>query len=138
MTNFSIIENKISAAKRYLKILERYKKYSQEELIKNIDLRGAVERYLYLATQATIDLAEAVISFKNLRKPTASSECFYILEEEEIIKRELAEKLVKMVGFRNIIVHDYQKIDYDIMYDILINRLKDIEQFLKLIEKTFS
>lgn len=138
MTNFSIIENKISAAKRYLKILERYKKYSQEELIKNIDLRGAVERYLYLATQATIDLAEAVISFKNLRKPTASSECFYILEEEEIIKRELAEKLVKMVGFRNIIAHDYQKIDYDIMYDILINRLKDIEQFLKLIEKTFS
>ena len=138
MTNFSIIENKISAAKRYLKILERYKKYSQEELIKNIDLRGAVERYLYLATQAAIDLAEAVISLKNLRKPTASSECFYILEEEEIIKRELAEKLVKMVGFRNIIAHDYQKIDYDIMYDILINRLKDIEQFLKLIEKTFS
>lgn len=134
MTNFSVIENKISSAKKYLKILKRYKKYSKEEIVKDIDLRGAAERYLYLATQATIDLAEAVISFKGFRKPTTMSENFYILEEEGIIEQELTEKLIKMVGFRNIVAHDYEKIDYDIMYDILENRLSDIEEFLKSIE----
>lgn len=134
MTNFSVIENKISSAKKYLKILKRYKKYSKEEIVKDIDLCGAAERYLYLATQATIDLAGAVISFKGFRKPTTMSENFYILEEEGIIEQELTEKLIKMVGFRNIVAHDYEKIDYDIMYDILENRLRDIEEFLKSIE----
>jgi len=137
MTYSSVIENKISSVKKYLKLLERYKKYSKDEIVKNIDLRGAVERYLYLATQATIDLAEAVISFKEFRKPTTMTENFYILEEEGVIGRELAQNLVNMVGFRNIIAHDYEKIDYDIMYDVLINRLKDIEEFLRAIEKIY-
>jgi hypothetical protein len=49
MTDKNAIENRISAAKKYLKILERYKKYSQAEIEKDVDIKGAVERYLYLA-----------------------------------------------------------------------------------------
>jgi len=75
-----------------------------------------------------------VISFKNLRKPTTTSEAFYILEEEKIIKKRLTEELVKMVGFRNIMAHDYEKVDYNIVYDVLTNKLKDIEKFLKTIK----
>ena len=138
MTNFSVIENKISSAKKYLKILERYKKYSRKEIEKNIDIRGAVERYLYLAVQATIDLAEAVISFKDFRKPTTMGENFSILEEEDIIDKDLTESLIKMVGFRNIIVHDYEKMNYDILYDVLKNKLEDINKFLKSIEKIYK
>ena len=40
-----------------------------------------------------------------------------------------------MVGFRNIVVYDYEKINYDIVYKILQERLKDIEDFLKEISK---
>ncbi len=40
-----------------------------------------------------------------------------------------------MVDFRNIIAHDYKKIDYDIVYDVLQNKLKDIEKFVEEIEK---
>ncbi|MFQ6049886.1 MAG: DUF86 domain-containing protein [Candidatus Paceibacterales bacterium] len=135
MINSAVIENKISSIKKYLKILGRYKKYSQKEIEDNIDLKGAVERYLYLAVQATIDLAEAVISLKNFRKPTTLRENFYILKEEGIINKELTEKLAKMVGFRNIIVHDYEKLDYEIVYDVLKNRLKEIEKFLTEVKK---
>lgn len=134
MTNFAVIENKISSIKKYLKILERYQRYSVQEIEKNVDIRGAVERYLYLVSQATIDLAGAIISFKNLRKPATMSEGFYILNGENIIPNELTEKLVKMVGFRNIIAYDYEKINYDIVYDILHQRLKDIEDFIKMRE----
>jgi len=133
MTNLSIIENKISSIKKYLKILERYQKYSRQELEENIERKGSLERYLYLVIQATIDLAEAFISFKNFRKPTTFKENFQILEEEKIITPELTEKLVKMVGFRNIIAHDYEEINYEIVYDVLQNRLKDIEEFISSI-----
>jgi uncharacterized protein YutE (UPF0331/DUF86 family) len=135
MINFNVIENKISSVQKYLKILERYKEYSREEIEKDIDIRGAVERYLYLAIQSTIAIAEAVISFKNLRKPTTMAESFIILSEEGIIDREFAEKLIKMVGFRNIIAHDYEELNYDIVYDILHQRLKDIEKFIEIIKE---
>jgi len=129
MTNLSVIENKISAAKKYLKILEKYQQYSRAEIENDIDRRGAVERYLYLAVQSAIDLAEAAIAYKNFRKPATLSESFYILEENGIIPRELTEKMVRMTGFRNIVAHDYEKLDYEIVYDVLKNRLRDIGNF---------
>ena len=135
MTNLSTIENKISSIKKHLKILSRYKKYSKDEIEDNLDIRGAVERYLYLAVQATIDLADAIISYKNYRKPTTMSESFHILEEEHIIPNQLKDNLVKMVGFRNVIAHDYEKVNYDIVYDVLHHRLSDIEEFISIAEK---
>jgi len=135
MTNFNILENKVSAIKKYLKILARYQKYSAAEIDKNLDLKGAVERYLYLVVQATIDLADIIISLKKLRKPSSMSESFKILSEENIIESGLRGKLVKMVGFRNVIAHDYEEIDENIVYDVLKNRLKDIREFIKVVEK---
>ncbi len=133
MTNLTVIENRISAVKKYLKILERYKKYSAKKIEEDLDIRGAVERYLYLAIQATIDLAEAVISYKNLRKPSSMSETFHILNEEDIIFPDLKTKMSKMVGFRNIIAHDYEEINYEIVFEILQKGLSDIEEFTKII-----
>jgi len=130
MSNRAIIENKISHIRKYLRILDGYQKYSRKEIEENIDLKGAVERYLYLAVQATIDLSEAAVAYKNFRKPTTMSESFYILNEEKIISNELTEKLVKMTGFRNAVAHDYEKLNYEIVYDVLQNRLKDIEEFI--------
>ncbi len=133
MSSLKVIENKISAIRKYLRILQRYKKYSKEKIEDDIDIKGAVERYLYLAIQSTIDLAEAIIAYKDFRKPTTMTDAFYILNEEGLISHELTRELVKMVGFRNIIAHDYEKIDYDIVFNVLTNKVKDIEIFLKKI-----
>lgn len=132
MSSKVIIENKISDARKYLKILERYKKYSKEEILNDIDIKGALERYLYLAAQSVIDLAEAIIAYKKFRKPTTLSDTFYILNEENIIITDLMEKMIKMTGFRNTIVHDYANLNYDIVYNTLHNNLKDIQEFLNV------
>jgi len=132
MTNLNVIENKISSVRKYLDILEKYKKYSKKEIEDSIDIKGAVERYLYLAIQATIDLGEALISYKKFRKPSTMGEIFYILNEKEIISKDLTEKMIKMTGFRNIIAHDYGKIDYDILYNVLTKNLSDVEEFLNI------
>ena len=135
MTNLSVIENKISSIKKYLKITERYKKHSREEIENNIDIKGAVERYLYLAAQATIDLAEAIIAYKNFRKPTTMAESFHILREEGLISQELTEKMIGMTGFRNAVAHDYDKINYDLVYKIIHHDIKDIENFMDIVSK---
>lgn len=130
MSNQNVIETKISHIQKYLRLLERYKKFSQKEIEQNPDFKGALERYLYLATQATIDLGEAVIAFKEFRRPGTYTEVFYILDEEEFISKDLSEKLVNMTKFRNIVAHDYEKVDFEIVYDALKNRLVDIEEFI--------
>ncbi len=133
MTNISVIENKISSARKYLKILDRYKKYTVKEIEEDLDIRGAFERYIYLAIQSTIDLAEAVISYKDFRKPSTMSEAFCILNEENIISSDLKTKMSKMVGFRNLIAHDYDEINYEIAYSILQENLSDIHEFLRIV-----
>jgi len=138
MTEISVIENRISSIKKYLKTLERYKSFSIDEILDDVDKKGAVERYLYLAAQATIDLADATISYKKFRKPTSMSESFHILNEESILPNDLTEKMIKMTGFRNVVAHDYEKIDYEIVADILQNGLKDIEAYTKIISDYFK
>lgn len=138
MSNIKAIENKISSARKYSAILKRYKGFTKEKIRNNTDIRGAVERYLYLEAQAVIELAEAVIAHNDFRKPTTMSEAFYILNEEKIISDKLTEKLVRMVGFRNVLAHDYEDIDYDIVYNVLQQGLNDIEVFLKIISKKLN
>lgn len=138
MTNINVIENKISSIQKYLKIISQYRKYSQAELEKDQTLKGAVERYLYLLTQASIDLAEAIIALKDFRRPSTYSEAFYILNEEQIIPAKLTENLVKMVGFRNIIAHDYKDVDLGIVYEVLQKRYKDVEEFIRSIKKSLN
>lgn len=138
MTTISVVENKISAIKKYLNILDKYRKYTKEQIEQDLGIRGALERYLYLVVQSAIDLAEAVVAFKNFRKPTTTSESFRILNEEDVISTELAEKLVKMVGFRNVLAHDYEDIDYDIVYDVLHEKYKDIERLIEQVKKNLN
>jgi len=63
MTNLSTVENKISTVEKNLEILKRYEDTTKEDIENNIDLRGALERYLFLTVQATIDLAGAFVSY---------------------------------------------------------------------------
>lgn len=135
MTNIAVIENKISSVRKYLKTASCYKKYSQKEIEQDETLRGAVERYLYLSSQTVIDLAEAVISFRGYRKPMTMAESFAILAEEGLITNDLTDKMTRLTGFRNVIAHDYEKIDYGIVYDVLQNRLADIEEFLAIVQR---
>ena len=138
MSNIDVVESKISSIQKYIKLLERYKKYSQGEIETNPDLKGALERYLYLAAQAAIDLAEAVIAFKDFRRPTTYTDVFYILEEEKFILKELSGRLINMAKFRNIIAHDYEDIDFSIVYDAAQNRLADIEEFIEVAKERLN
>jgi uncharacterized protein YutE (UPF0331/DUF86 family) len=137
MTNKSVLENKISSSKKYLTILKNHQGLKLEIFTSELILKGAIERYLYLAIQSSIDLAEAFIAYRGFRKPLSYRESFEVLQENQIIPQNLQENLRKMCGFRNIITHDYQTIDDNITLDILNNHLSDIEEFTRIIEDSF-
>lgn len=134
MTTRETLENKQSFIEQTLGVLKRLKKHPDEELISHEVLRGALERYLFLAVQGSIDLAEGFVAYHNLRKPISYKDAFTILREEELLPYALCESLESMVGFRNIIVHDYIKVDPNQLLKILHHDIKDISDFLAIIE----
>jgi len=135
MTNIDILKRKISQIQKYFAILKPLRKYPKEKIQNDEIIYGAIERYLYLLCQATIDFAEAVISFKNLRKPGTYSEIFEILSEGEgLINRDISRKMQEMTGFRNILAHEYGKVDFKEVYKVLTDEIDDINIFLEEIK----
>ncbi len=136
MTNIDVLKRKLSQIQKYFAILEPLRKFSKEKIQNNDIIYGAVERYLYLLCQATIDFAEAVISYTNLRKPGTYGEIFEILSEGNgLISRPLAVKMKKMTGFRNILTHEYGVVDFETVYRILKKDSNDIQIFIKKIRE---
>lgn len=84
---------------------------------------------LQRAIQLTIDIAFHIIAEDKLRLPENLKDSFRILKDNKIIPSELAMKMEKMVGFRNIAVLDYQSINPIILQKIIDHHLGDIENF---------
>lgn len=84
--------------------------------------------------EATIDIAMHVIAKYDLGVPQSSRDAFEILNKEEFIDEKLAEKLKAMVGFRNLAVNEYQKINLKIIKSIIEKELDEIERFIEVIK----
>ena len=132
MSSKTYINNKISEIQKYLISAESYKAHTREKIENDDTIRLSLERILFLLTQATIDLGEMIIGYKKLRKATTLKEIFAVVHEHNLIPLELRNKLMDMTGFRNILVHDYAKINYDRVYEVLHKDLKDVEEFIAL------
>ena len=138
MTSIETLKNKLSEVNKYHLLVVGYKKHSVDELNADVTLRGAVQRYLYLLTQATIDLGEVIISFFKYRQPSTYAEIFEILFENKFITHELITPLKKMTGFRNILAHAYGQIHIEMVHQVLQKDIFIIETFLGQIQNNIS
>jgi len=126
---------RLEKLKKYVSILKEYQTITAEELKKDFKVRAIVERYFQLATECCIDVAEIIISAKELRMPHDAREAIDILGEEGIIEDKFAYEFSRIVNFRNILVHDYLDIDYSIVVGNLQNNLGDFDIFTKQVAR---
>ncbi|MEA4825342.1 MAG: DUF86 domain-containing protein [Clostridium sp.] len=133
MVKREIVISRVDKLKEYLGYLKSIKQYSKEEYINNPMIYGSSERFLHLAIECVIDIGNHVISDMRYRKPENNRDIFEVLYENKLINEKLKINLCNMAGFRNILVHDYLKIDREIVYEVILNNLKDIEKFIKVI-----
>jgi uncharacterized protein YutE (UPF0331/DUF86 family) len=91
--------------------------------------QDAIAANLQRAAEQTIDLANHIIRKGKLGLPKDSRDSFTILADAKAISVELAKKLKGMVGFRNILVHDYCELNLNIVKDIIEHRLDDLILF---------
>jgi len=130
--NIDVILNKVAIIDRcIMRINEEYK--NNPENLNNFTKQDSIVLNLQRACKASIDLAMYICSQRKLGLPGSSRDAFILLAQNNTITNESTEKMLKMVGFRNIAVHDYQTLNLLILQSILENHLQDFTKYTKLI-----
>jgi uncharacterized protein YutE (UPF0331/DUF86 family) len=117
----------------YVGDLREMESVTLEEYQANKLIRKAVERTLHTAIEACLDIGHHIIAQEGLRSPEDNKDVFVVLGEEQIIPHDLASRLVDMARFRNLLVHEYTRLDNTVVYGILKKRLGDLDEFARMI-----
>jgi len=94
--------------------------------------QDAIGMNLQRASELVIDIANHLIKIKKLGLPQESKDSFTLLKRAGIIDSQMMKNLQGMVGFRNILVHEYKDLDLNIMVRVIENHLKDLLDFANI------
>ncbi|MCK4729245.1 MAG: DUF86 domain-containing protein [Desulfobacterales bacterium] len=131
MLDREVVESKLRFLREYLSDLKEYRSISLNDYQTKKKDQRFVERTLHLVCECCLDIAAHIISRKGLREPRDNKDLFVILFENNIISEPVHHAMVKMAGFRNIIVHDYARIEPEIVIGILKKDMGDFKEFAK-------
>jgi len=124
-----LVLRKIAEVEQYLQQLADYRQIDLESYQHDWKTQRIVERTLHLTIEACMDLADHIVADRRLRVPDTGGATFEILAEAEVLSPDLGKALARMVGFRNILVHDYARLDPTIVLQVLRTDITDIERF---------
>ena len=130
MVNPDAIARRVLALNEALQHLSaKSPEITAESLAADPLLQAAVERWLQVSVEACIDIAYHVISERGWTPPDAARSAFETLGNHGLIPRELAERLTRAAGMRNILVHDYVRVDRAILAAAVKTALTDLRAF---------
>ena len=129
-----VILNKTEIVKRCIRrVKEEYD--CNPKNLGNYTKQDSITLNIQRACEAVIDLGMHVIAEKGLGIPQTSRDTFEILQDSRIITTEMSERLKAMIGFRNIAIHNYQRLNLKIIQAIIEKDLKDLLCFTDIILK---
>ena len=138
MVNHQLIENKLAQLAGYLADLIESQDVEQKEYLADKKTQRYVERTLHLAIECCLDIGNHLIADNNWREPINNKDVFAVLEENRVISSSLLSDLGKMAQFRNVLVHDYARVESDIIYSILQNNVADFQRFIHEINEALK
>lgn len=128
-----VILNKAASIDRCLeRVLQEYEG-KQAQLRTDFTRQDAIVLNLLRACEAAIDLAMHITRVQSLGVPQSSRDAFDMLASAGYIDAGLADRLKRMVGFRNIAIHNYREISLDIVEKIITERLDDFRDYTRVL-----
>ncbi len=124
-----LILRRLALLETYLEQLGPYREIDLATYQHDWKTQRVIERTLHLTIEACMDVADHIVADRRLRVPETGAESFEILAEAELLPPELGHALARMVGFRNVLVHDYAKLDAEIVLRVLQHDLVDVLRF---------
>ena len=131
-----LIDEKLESLRRCVERVESKCPQSAKMLVEDLDRQDIIALNLTRAVQLCVDIASHIISESEFKAPDTMAGVFQTLLEMDVIDFALAERMKKAVGFRNIAVHSYEDVNWEIVYSICSQRTKDFKSFAVCIVKT--
>jgi uncharacterized protein YutE (UPF0331/DUF86 family) len=130
--NEIILAKRVSIERCIQQIRRYYASPSELPFEKDYLKQDAIAMNLQRACELSIDIANHLIKTRKLGLPQDSRECFALLQRGGLIDSRMAGNLQGMVGFRNILVHEYTRLNLNIIIDVIENRLQLLLDFADL------
>ena len=130
MVDRDLIIAKASSVRKHLRRVEEKRGQDLQEFLKDFYCQDIVSFNLQLAIQNCIDIAAHIISEVGIGVPGSLTEMFYLLEENGYLPEGLTEKMIRAVGFRNLLVHEYGRIDLKQVHVIAHEHIGDLNKYL--------
>lgn len=119
----------MSRIAEYVTQVSEYRDLTVERYRADWKTQRIVERTLQMAIEACVDVASHVLADRGLRAPATYAETFEILVQAVLMSPGLGRAMVEMTGFRNVVVHEYARIDAEVVVRILREHLEDFRRF---------
>jgi uncharacterized protein YutE (UPF0331/DUF86 family) len=126
----NILLAKATAVKKHIGRIAEKRDTDIDVFLNDIDRQESILFNMQMAIQNCIDMAAHIISDEGFGVPGSANEMFYLLEENGYINQVLAEKMVKAVGFRNLVVHEYGKIDLKQVFQFAQKDVHDLDEYI--------
>jgi uncharacterized protein YutE (UPF0331/DUF86 family) len=132
------LSSRLSALESYLAELRSFRDTSREQFLTEPALHHLAERYLHLACEAVLDIAQHVIADQGYAQATTYKNAIEVLHDEAVIDQDRSDRLKRWMGFRNVLVHLYLEVDHGRVYDAIREDLGDLEEFAAQISRRFQ
>ncbi len=129
MVDAILMMKKLASLADYREQLREYADVSVQQYRSDWKVQRIVERTLQMMIELCTDIANHLIADQGLQVPKTYAETFRILGENSILSSEQAQVMEKMAKFRNVVVHQYEAVDAEIVVLILRNHLVDFDSF---------
>lgn len=135
MPNWEIIEQHIQNMEEALAQLGKYRNISFNEFQKDLSLVWIVEKGLEILIQNLLDIGAHLLASEIKNDWEDYGEVILKLGKHGVIPQEFVDQIKGMAGLRNILIHEYLRIDLNKLFDYLKYRLVDFVQFIRYIRE---
>ncbi len=126
-----VVINKVASLERCIERIRAVYSGTDANLYQNLTAQESILLNLQRACEVFTDLTIHVVRKRKLGVPQDSREAFDLLQTHALLDELLATAMKRMVGFRNVAIHEYDKLNLDIVKSIIATRLDDILTFGK-------
>jgi len=137
--NKNSVNQKLKKLEDSVKMLEEYKKVSKKDLTEDFTINGATIHYLVLGIEIVIDIGNHILVEAFQEHADSYEGIILKLGKTKVIPEDFAENNSNMAKFRNLLIHEYIKVDMGMVYDNL-QKAPDIfcefaKYYVKFLEK---
>jgi len=129
----TLLLRKISELERYRDQVREFSSITISDYKADWKTQRIVERTLQMMIETCVDIAGHIISDRGMRTPSSYADTFRVLAENSVADLELLAAMERMAKFRNVVVHQYEDVDAEIVIAILRSHLDDFRRYVDAI-----